>query len=207
MPGHDEPPALPEHLEDALWRVESARLQPAPAAGVLFCGPGAAQQGAKLAVAALDGRLTGPLLVAAAGRLPPEVDSDWSVICASFSGEDAEALACFEAAGEIGARRLAVGTGGRLVERAREEGVAVVGLPAIVAPDASFGYFFVAAAEAAALAGVAPRIGSEIRVAAAFLREHAEELAAADGPPGAEADSETARVLLAAMLGGPDGAG
>ncbi len=207
MPGLDEPPALPEHLEDALWRVESARLEPAPAAGVLVCGSGGAEQGAGLAVAALGGRLTGPLLVTAADRLPPEVDSDWSVLCASFSGEDAEALACFEAAGELGARRLAVSTGGRLVARAREEGVPVVGLPAIVAPDASFGYFFVAAAEAAALAGVAPRIESEIRAAAAFLREHAEERAAPGGAPGAEAGSETARVLLAAMLGGPDGAG
>lgn len=192
MPGPDEPPVLPDHLEDALWRVESARLQPAPAEGVVVCGSGSAERGAELAVAALAGRLTGPLLVAAGDRLPTEVDSGWSVLCASFSGEDAEALACLEAAGEIGARRLAVSTGGRLVERAREEGVPVVGLPAIVAPDASFGYFFVAAAEAAALAGIAPRIESEIRAAAAFLRGHG------------EAGSETERVLLAAMR---DGAG
>lgn len=190
MANRDEPPALPDHLEDALWRVESARLPPAPAEGLVVCGSAAAARGAELAVAALGGRLSGPLLVGTGDRLPPEVDSGWSVLCGSFSGEDAEALACFEAAGEIGAGRLAVSTGGPLVDRAREEGVAVVGLPAIVAPDASFGYFFVAAAEAAALAGIAPRIESEIRAAAAFLRGHA------------EAGSETDRVLLAAMLGG-----
>jgi glucose/mannose-6-phosphate isomerase len=171
MPGRDELPALPDHLEDALWRVDSARLQPAPAEGLIVCGPGSAERGAALAAEALEGRLTGPLMVLGGDRLPAEVGSGWSVLCASFTGEDEAALACFEAAGRLGADRLVVSTGGPLVERAREEGVAVVGLPAIVEPDASFGYYFVATAEAAARAGLAPRIEAEIRVAAALLRE------------------------------------
>jgi glucose/mannose-6-phosphate isomerase len=191
---------LPDHLEDALWRVDSARLQPAPAEGLVVCGSGGAERGAELALAALDGRLTGPLLVTVADCLPSEVDSGWSVLCASFSGEDAEALACFEAAGRIGAARLAVSTGGPLVERAREEGVAVVGLPAIVEPDAAFGYYFVATAALAALAGLAPGIEPEIRGAAAFLREHADEVAAGRAPAD-DPDSATTRVLLAALLG------
>jgi glucose/mannose-6-phosphate isomerase len=191
---------LADHLEDALWRVDSARLQAAPAEGLIVCGSGSAKRGAELAVTALEGRLTGPLIAVTGDRLPPAVGPGWSVLCASFTGEDPEALSCFEAAGRLGARRLAVSTGGALVERAREEGVAVVGLPAIVEPDASFGYFFVATAEAAALAGLAPEIEPEIRAAAAFLREHAEELAAPNTAPAAEADSATARVLLAAAL-------
>ena len=137
---------------------------------------GARRRGAGRAAHRAARRLTGD-------RLPPAVGPGWSVLCASFSGEDAEALACFEAAGEIGARRLAVSTGGPLVERAREEGVAVVGLPAIVAPEAAFGYFFVATAGAAAAGRPRAGIEPEIRAAAVFLREHAEEVAASIGPP------------------------
>lgn len=196
MPSRDELSTLPDHLEDALWRVDSARLQAAPAEGLIACGSRAAERGAELAAAALEGRLTGPLVVFGGDRLPAEVGSGWSVLCASFTGEDEDALACFEAAGRLGARRLVVSTGGPLVERAREEGVAVVGLPAIVEPDASFGYYFVATAEAAALAGLAPRIEAEIRDAAAFLRDHAKEGADSSDAPAAGSGSATARVLL-----------
>jgi glucose/mannose-6-phosphate isomerase len=196
--GKNRLPALPDHLEDALWRVDSARLRPAPAKGLIVCGSGSAERGAELAAAALEGRLTGPLMVFSGDRLPPQVGSGWSVLCASFSGEDEDALACFEDAGRLGAGRLAVGTGGPLVERAREEGVAVVGLPAIVEPDACFGYYFVATAEAAALAGIAPPIEQEIRAVAAFLREHAEGAIRQDRTPSAAPESATARVLLGA---------
>lgn len=204
MAGRDELPALAEHLEDALWRVDSARLQPGPAEGLVVCGSGGAQRGARLAAAALDGRLTGPLMAFVGDRLPPAVGPDWSVLCASFTGEDAEALSCFEDAGRLGAGRLAVSTGGPLVDRAREEGVPVVGLPAIVDPDAAFAYYFVATAAAAALAGLAPGIEPEIEAAAAFLREYAELVAAPNGALVAEA-SATARLVLAAVVEESDG--
>ena len=76
----------------------------------------------------------------------------------------------------VGARRIVVGTGGALVERAREDGVPVVGLPGILQPRAAVAYMFVAAAEVAALAGVAPRIEAEIEAAAAFLESRARDL-------------------------------
>ena len=62
-----------------------------------------------------------------------------------------------------GARRIVAGTGGALVDRAREEGVPVVGLPGILQPRAAVAYMFVVAAEAAALAGAAPRIADRGR--------------------------------------------
>ena len=121
--------AIPDHLRDALWRVDSARLEPADSAGLAVCGMGGSAIGGDLAAAALGDRLTRPLITVRGYRLPSWVGSDWTVLCSSYSGGTEETLACFEAATEAGARRIVVGTGGALVDRAREEGVPVVGLP------------------------------------------------------------------------------
>jgi glucose/mannose-6-phosphate isomerase len=176
MPLLDDVLAIPDHLGDALWRVESARLSGEPSTGLLVCGMGGSAIGGDLAAAALGERLGGPLLTVRGYRLPGWAAAGWTVLCSSYSGETEETIACFDAAGELGARRIAVSTGGALVERAREQGVPVVGLPGILQPRAAVAYMFVAAAEAAALAGLAPRIASEIEAAAGFLREREDEL-------------------------------
>ena len=92
--------------------------------------------GGDLAAAALGERLVRPLVTVRGYRLPSWVTADWTVLCSSYSG-GTENLACFRAATELGARRIAVSTGGALVERAREEGVPVVGLPGILQPRAA----------------------------------------------------------------------
>jgi glucose/mannose-6-phosphate isomerase len=53
--------ALPDHLRDALWRVDSARLEPWESSGLLVCGMGGSGIGGDLAAAALGDRLTRPL--------------------------------------------------------------------------------------------------------------------------------------------------
>jgi glucose/mannose-6-phosphate isomerase len=100
------------------------------------------------------------------------------VLCSSYSGETEETLACFDAATRAGARRIVVGTGGALVERARAADVPVIGLPGILQPRGAVAYMFVSAAAAAALAGAAPGIASEIEAAAGFLRERVAGLGA-----------------------------
>ena len=62
------------------------------------------------------------------------------VLCASYSGNTEETLACYEAAGALGAMRVAVTTGGRLAEAAREDGVPVIPLPAGLQPRAAVAY-------------------------------------------------------------------
>jgi glucose/mannose-6-phosphate isomerase len=177
----DDVLAIPDHLRDALWRVESARLEPAEAAGVMICGMGGSAIGADLAAAALGDRLTRPLLTVRGYELPSWSTPDWTVLCSSYSGDTEETLACFAAAEALGARRIALSTGGELVEAAREAGVPVVGLPGIFQPRAAVAYMTVAAAEVAALAGAAPRIHTEIDAAAAFLAERADDLRARAG--------------------------
>jgi glucose/mannose-6-phosphate isomerase len=172
----DDVLGIPDQLRDALWRVEGARLESGESAGLMVCGMGGSAIGADLAAAALGDRLTRPTLTVRGYSLPAGVTPEWTVLCSSYSGDTEETLACFAAAEALGTRRIVASTGGQLVEDAREAGVPVVGLPGIFQPRAAVAYMFTIAAEVAALAGVAPRIHTEIDVAAAFLSEQADDL-------------------------------
>jgi glucose/mannose-6-phosphate isomerase len=173
----DDVLAIPEHLRDALWRVESARLTASESVGLLVCGVGGSAIGGDLAAAALGDRLERPLLTVRGYGLPSWVTADWSVLCSSYSGETEETLSCFAAARELGATRIVASTGGDLVERARAAGDPVIGLPGLLpAPRTAVAYMLVCAAEVTAMAGIAPRIHTEVEAAAAFLEERREEL-------------------------------
>lgn len=174
----DDVLAIPDHLRDALWRVESARLEPVEAAGLAVCGMGGSAIGADLAAAALGDRLTRPLVTVRGYGLPSWLTPEWTVLCSSYSGNTEETLACFAAAEALSARRLVASTGGELVDGARQGGVPVIGLPGILQPRAAVAYMLTIATEIAALAGVAPRIHTEIDAAAAFLGERGEGLQA-----------------------------
>lgn len=173
----DDVLAIPDHLRDALWRVESARLEAAPAAGLMVCGMGGSAIGGDLAAAALGDTLTGPLMTVRGYALPSWATPEWTILCSSYSGDTEETLACFDAAEALGARRIVASTGGALVDGARKAGVPVIGLPGLLpAPRTAVAYMLVCAAEVAALAGIAPRIHTEIDAAAAFLEAEAEHL-------------------------------
>src|SRR6478735_668646 len=111
----DDVLGIPDQLRDALWRIESARLEPAEAAGVMVCGMGGSAIGGDLAAAALGDRLTRPLIAVRDYALPSWATPEWTVLCCSYSGRTEETLACFEAAETLGARRLVASIGGPLV--------------------------------------------------------------------------------------------
>jgi glucose/mannose-6-phosphate isomerase len=171
--------AQPHQIGDALWRIESASIPPRPCpGGVAVCGPGGGAGG--LAAAALGDRATAPVRDVRA--LEPWVRDDTFVLCASYSGDDEEALAGFEEAGARGAPRAVVCTAGRLAVQAREEGVPVIGVPGgMSSPGAAVVYFTLAALECAALAGAGPSLRAEAEVAAPLLeRLAADSSTAAD---------------------------
>lgn len=174
----DDVLGIPDQLRDALWRIESARLEPADAAGVMVCAMGGSAIGADLAAAALGDRLTRPLVAVRGYGLPSWATPEWTVLCSSYSGQTEETLACFAAAEALGARRIVASTGGPLVDGARQAGLPVIGLPGIFQPRAAVAYMFAIAAEVAALAGAAPRVHTEIDAAAAFLETESEALQA-----------------------------
>lgn len=174
----DDVLGLPDQLRDALWRIETARLEGADSAGLMVCGMGGSAIGGDLAAAAIGDRLTRPLVSIRGYELPSWATPEWTVLCSSYSGNTEETLACFEAAEALGARRLVASTGGQLVDEAREAGVPVIGLPGIFQPRFAVAYMFAIAAEAAALAGAAPRIRTEIDAAAAFLEAQLDQIKA-----------------------------
>jgi glucose/mannose-6-phosphate isomerase len=174
----DDVLALPEHLRDALWRVETAGLQPTAATGLIVCGMGGSASGGLLARAALGDSLGLPMLIFRDYELPAWTAPDRAILCSSYSGDTEETLACFEAAEAIGAIRYAMTTGGALAAAARSANVPVVGLPAGLQPRHTIGYGFTVACEVAALVGAAPGLRTEIDTAAAHLEQGAGALGA-----------------------------
>ncbi len=175
--------ALPDHLRDALWRVESANLQPEDTpGGLVVAGMGGSAVGGALARAALGDRASRPITLARDYALPAWTTPDTTVLCASYSGDTEETLAAYEAAGALGARRIVATTGGELASAARSDGIPVVPVPGAFQPRVAVGYSLVIALEVAALCGAGDRLHAEIDVAAA----HAERLAAEWGPDGPE---------------------
>ena len=172
----DDVLALPEHLPDALFRVESARIGELESTGLVVCGMGGSGIGGDLARAALGDRLSMPLTTVRDYELAPWTPPDRVVLCASYSGDTEETLACFEAAAAVGATRVVATTGGALGAAAREAKVPVIPFPAALQPRAAVGYMFVAAAEVAALAGAAPAIRTEVDLASANLAKAREGL-------------------------------
>jgi glucose/mannose-6-phosphate isomerase len=163
--------AMPDHLRDALWRIETARAATMEAPAAFVCGMGGSAIGGDLAVAALSDRLTKPMLVSRGYELPAWAPAGSAVLCSSYSGNTEETLACYAAAEALGAQRLVATTGGELAEAARADSVPVIGLPAGLQPRAAVGYMFCVAAELAALSLAAPRLHTEIDAAASHLGE------------------------------------
>ena len=171
--------AMPDHLRDALWRVESAGLAPRDCrSGLVVAGMGGSSIGGALARAVLGDRASRPIVLARGYALPSWTEPETAVLCASYSGETEETLAAYEAAQALGAYTVVVTTGGRLAEQARQDGVPVVPLPGGFQPRAAVAYLLVTALEVAALCGAGEALHSEIDVAAA----HAEKLVARWGP-------------------------
>jgi glucose/mannose-6-phosphate isomerase len=174
----DDVLALPDHLRDALWRVESAGLEQFETSGLVVCGMGGSAVGGTLARAAIGDRLARPLLVFRDYELPTWTPPDRAVLCSSYSGDTEETLACFEAAEAIGARRIVATTGGALAEAARAASVPVIGFPAGLQPRAAVGYMFATVVEVAALTHTAPGMRTEIDSSAAHLEDGREALVA-----------------------------
>jgi glucose/mannose-6-phosphate isomerase len=188
--------ALPEHLRDALWRVESAIMNEWDTpGGLVVAGMGGSAIGGALARAALGDHASRPIFVTRAYGLPPWTTPETTVLCASYSGNTEETLACYESAAALGAQRVVVTSGGRLAELARADRVPVIPLPGGFQPRAAVAYMTVAALEVAALCGAGPRLTSEIDVAAS----HAEQLVSEWGPDAAE--GSLAKEIAASLLG------
>ena len=190
----DEILDLAEHLQDALWRVESAAIAPADApGGMIVAGMGGSAVGGRLALGAIGARLRRPLAVADGYALPGWAGPDKLVLCSSYSGMTEETLAAYDDARERGAPRIVATTGGALAESARRDGVPVIPIPGGFQPRAAVGYALVAALEAAALCGAAPSLREEVEAAASLAQGLAEQWGP-DGPEDGDAKALARRL-------------
>ena len=179
--------AQPLQVGDALWRVESARLTRRDlAGGLVVCGMGGSAIGGDLAAAVIGDRATRPIKTIRGYALDPWTPGDTLVLCASYSGETEETLACFEAAGAAGTPRVALTTGAALAEAARAEEVPVIGVPAGMQPRAAVIYMTIGALECAAASGATESLRTEIDATGAVLTDLAEKWGP-DSPPDSEA--------------------
>src|SRR5687768_16053404 len=106
---------LPEHQHDALWKIESANLDPWDSpGGHVVAGMGGSAVGGALARAMLGDHASRPVLASRQCGLAALTTPDTTILCASYSGDTEETLACYEAAGALGAPRVVVTSGGRL---------------------------------------------------------------------------------------------
>jgi len=168
--------AQPHQIGDALWRVEAAGIVPRDLpGGLVICGMGGSAVGGDLAAAAIGGRAKRAIRTVRGYELPPDVGPETLVLCASYSGSTEETLACFDAAGEAGAPRVALTTGGPLAERARAAGIPVAGVPSGMQPRAAVVYMTIGALECAAACGVTQSLRPEIEGARELLEQLAED--------------------------------
>lgn len=168
--------AQPHQIGDALWRVEAAGIAPRDLpGGLVICGMGGSAVGGDLAAAAIGGRAARSIRTVRGYELPPDVGPDTLVLCASYSGSTEETLACFDAAGEAGAPRVALTTGGELADRARAADVPVAGVPSGMQPRAAVVYMTIGALQCASLCGAAPSLRDEIEGAREVLEQLAED--------------------------------
>jgi glucose/mannose-6-phosphate isomerase len=188
--------AQPHQIEDALWRCEAAGVpRRYMSGGLAVCGMGGSAVGGDLARAAIGRRAGRPLRVVRGYDLVPWMAGDALVLCSSYSGNTEETLACFDAAGEVGAPRVVVTTGGELADRAREAGVPVIGVPSGMQPRAAVVYMTIATLHCAAAAGVCEPLAAEASAAGTLLAD----LAAEWGP---QSDPDAGAKGLASVLSG-----
>ena len=163
--------AIPDHISDAMWRAESAMLEPGSANSLVVCGMGGSAIGADLAAAVIGDSATKPIFTNRSYDLPSWVGEDDAVVLSSYSGSTEETLSCFEQARNSGAKLYVISSGGPISETAHAAGIPVIGLPGIFQPRAAVAYGVVAVIEIAIANGIAPAsIRKDLEAAAELLR-------------------------------------
>lgn len=148
--------AIPDHISDAMWRAESAMLEPGTANSLIVCGLGGSAIGADLAAAVIGSAASRPIITNRSYDLPSWVGQGDAVVLSSYSGSTEETLSCFEQARGSGAKLYVISSGGPISAAAHAEGIPLIGLPGVFQPRAAVAYGVVAVIEIAIANGIAP---------------------------------------------------
>ncbi len=175
--------SLPGQLAQAWERGAQLELEALPdVRQVLIAGMGGSAIGADLLLAYASPFASVPLIVWRDYGLPAFVRGpETLVIASSHSGGTEETLSAFAEAGQRGARRLAITTGGELADRARQEGDVLWTFEHGGQPRAAVGFSFGLLLAALTRLGHIPDPASEVADAVQAMRAQQPELQA-DSP-------------------------
>ncbi|MFN2558007.1 MAG: bifunctional phosphoglucose/phosphomannose isomerase [Nitriliruptorales bacterium] len=155
----------PKQWADALALARHApapEVDPSRTRAVIVAGMGGS--GIAANVAAVAARYSGrvPVIAAKDYGLVALAGRETLVVVVSYSGDTEESLACLEAASAAGAPTFAVGSGGRLAERAEREGFPLVRIPGGGQPRANLPYLVVPVLVALERAGLVSEVEAQL---------------------------------------------
>ena len=152
-----------------------------PVSNVVALGVGADGLAGDVLAAAAGAVMAVPLVVVKSAALPAFVGPDSLVFALSCTGETESTATAAERAWASGASVVAVTGPGRLAERARREGSAIVAVPSdLPAPRAALGALAVPALVVLERLGLLPDVGPGIAAAVEQLARRRDELVGAD---------------------------
>ena len=117
-----------------------------------------------------------PVVVCRDYQLPPWVDARSLVIASSYSGDTEETLSAFDQSLKVGARVLALTSGGRLEALARERDLPVFTIPYVAEPRAALAWSFVPMAGILSKLGLLRDLGQALAEAVDCLTRQTETL-------------------------------
>jgi glucose/mannose-6-phosphate isomerase len=161
---------------------------------ITYCGMGGSAVAGDVFRALAAGRLPLPVEVIRGSSLPEYCGPHTLVLVSSYSGDTAEALACFEEAIRRGCRTIAVTSGGTLAARAGEVGAAVAIVPGGFVPRAAFGYLSLGWLGVLETAGLMPPLAADVEESAAEL-----ERIVATGAPSVPTSANPTKTLATAI--------
>lgn len=172
---------LPAQLEKAWGLGQSLALPSGPAPRrLLIAGLGGSAIGADLLAAYAAPLCPIPITVWRDYDLPAwAAGAETLVIASSHSGNTEEVLSSFEKAGNAGASRLALTTGGELAAQAQRSGVALWGFPNEGPPRTAVGYSFGLLLALLSRLELTPDASQDVADAAAAMRAQQRKLGAA----------------------------
>ncbi len=109
---------------------------------VVVVGMGGSAIGGDLAASLLSAEAKLPIIVQRQYELPAFVDGQTLVIASSYSGNTEETLSAFEQSLKTGARKLAITTGGKLKEIAKENNLPIFSFDYHAQPRAALAFSF-----------------------------------------------------------------
>ena len=132
------------HLRQAIEIGEAASIRnnAANVKNVLVTGLGGSGIGGTIIGSLIEKELSVPLLVNKDYFVPNWVNSGTLLIVCSYSGNTEETLNALKIAEEKGAHIIAITSGGKLLERAKEKGYDHIQIPGGYPPRAAFGLSF-----------------------------------------------------------------